>query len=175
MPAVMTKGRLGELSSLIIWEQSTFFASLFMGMMFAFVYDCIRIFRRVVKHRHVYTMAAEDILFWFYVSINVFACLYERNNGVIRGFIVVSQVLGAVIYRYAFGKIYVKNMSKLLIFILKPLKKLFLFIKIKARCPVVRVKKSISRRLKHKGKKHGVSGEKRKKCNLNPDGKNSSV
>ena len=68
---------MGKVSSLIIWEQSTFFAALFMGMMFAFIYDCIRVFRRVFKHKHVYTMAVEDILFWFYVSIRVFTCLYQ--------------------------------------------------------------------------------------------------
>ena len=99
-----------------------------MGMMFAFIYDCIRVFRRVFKHKHVYTMAVEDILFWFYVSIRVFTCLYERNNGIIRGFIVISQIFGALIYRYAFGKLFVKYMTGLLIFILKPLKKLFLLI-----------------------------------------------
>ena len=103
------------MSSLIIWEQSTFFAALFMGMMFAFIYDCIRVFRRVFKHKHVYTMAVEDILFWFYVSIRVFTCLYERNNGIIRGFIVISQIFGALIYRYAFGKLFVKYMTGLLI------------------------------------------------------------
>ena len=113
---------MGKVSSLIIWEQSTFFAALFMGMMFAFIYDCIRVFRRVFKHKHVYTMAVEDILFWFYVSIRVFTCLYERNNGIIRGFIVISQIFGALIYRYAFGKLFVKYMTGLLIFILKPLK-----------------------------------------------------
>ena len=122
---------MGKVSSLIIWEQSTFFAALFMGMMFAFIYDCIRVFRRVFKHKHVYTMAVEDILFWFYVSIRVFTCLYERNNGIIRGFIVISQIFGALIYRYAFGKLFVKYMTGLLIFIFKPLKILFLFIKIK--------------------------------------------
>ena len=110
---------MGKVSSLIIWEQSTFFAALFMGMMFAFIYDCIRVFRRVFKHKHVYTMAVEDILFWFYVSIRVFTCLYERNNGIIRGFIVHEL------------DVHVKSSR--------------------------------------------ASREKRKKCSLNPDGKNSSV
>ena len=103
------------------------------------------------------------ILFWFYVSIRVFTCLYERNNGIIRGFIVISQIFGALIYRYAFGKLFVKYVTGLLIFILKPLKKLFLLIKIKVHELDAHVK---SRR---------ASGEKRKKCSLNPDGKNSSV
>ena len=152
---------MGKVSSLIIWEQSTFFAALFMGMMFAFIYDCIRVFRRVFKHKHVYTMAVEDILLWFYFNID--DRLYERNNGIIRGFIVISQIFGALIYRYAFGKLFVKYMTGLLIFILKPLKKLFLLIKIKVHELDARVK---SRR---------ASGEKRKKCSLNPDGKNSSV
>lgn len=154
---------MGKVSSLIIWEQSTFFAALFMGMMFAFIYDCIRVFRRVFKHKHVYTMAVEDILFWFYVSIRVFTCLYERNNGIIRGFIVISQIFGALIYRYAFGKLFVKYVTGLLIFILKPLKKLFLLIKIKVH------------ELDAHVKRRRASGEKRKKCSLNPDGKNSSV
>ena len=146
---------MGKVSSLIIWEQSTFFAALFMGMMFAFIYDCIRVFRRVFKHKHVYTMAVEDILFWFYVSIRVFTCLYERNNGIIRGFIVISQIFGALIYRYAFGKLFVKYVTGLLIFILKPLKKVH--------------------ELDAHVKSRRASGEKRKKCSLNPDGKNSSV
>mgnify|MGYP000597302272 FL=1 len=89
--------------------------------------------------------------------------MYERNNGIIRGFIVISQIFGALIYRYAFGKLFVKYMTGLLIFILKPLKKLFLLIKIKVHELDAHVK---SRR---------ASGEKRKKCSLNPDGKNSSV
>lgn len=115
-------------------------------MVLALEYDCIRIFRRVVKHRRVYTMAAEDILFWFHVSIVVFCSVYEMNNGIIRGFIIVSQVLGAALYRYAFGRFFVKYISKILLFVLKPLKKLYWFIKIKVQGAFKRIKSSLAER-----------------------------
>ncbi len=156
-----------KVSTLIIWEGSAFLSSVFLGMMLALEYDCIRIFRRIVKHRHVYTMAVEDIIFWFHVSIVVFCSVYEMNNGIVRGFIVVSQVLGAVLYRYAFGRYFVKYISKFLLFVLKPLKKLWRFIKIKTQGAV--------RRLRSRLAAFARSKKRGKKCSLNPDGKNSSV
>ena len=68
-----------------------------------------------------------------------------------------------ILGKESIGKLFVKYMTGLLIFILKPLKKLFLLIKIKVHELDVHVKSS------------RASREKRKKCSLNPDGKNSSV
>ena len=131
-------------------------------MVLALEYDCIRVFRRVVKHRRVYTMAAEDIIFWFHVSIVVFCSVYEMNNGIIRGFIIVSQVLGAALYRYAFGRFFVKYISKILLFVLMPLKKMYWFIKIRIQGAFKRIRSRLAERAAAKKRlAEGEAAEKR--------------
>lgn len=118
-----------EISELILWEGSTFLTSLFWGMILAAEYDCIRIFRRVFRHKRVWGIVVEDILYWINAGITVFCVTYEISDGVVRGFSVVALILGAVLYRYAFGIYFVKYISKLIIFLLNPLKKLLQFIR----------------------------------------------
>lgn len=118
-----------EISELILWEGSTFLTSLFWGMILAAEYDCIRIFRRVFRHKRVWGIVVEDILYWINAGITVFCVTYEISDGVVRGFSVVALILGAVLYRYAFGIYFVKYISKLIIFLLNPLKKLLRFIR----------------------------------------------
>lgn len=116
-------------SELIEWERDVLLMALFWGMLLAAEYDCIRIFRRVVRHRKVWTMSAEDILFWVNAGITVFCVIYEMNNGIVRGFSIAGFIAGAVLYRFAFGIFFVKYGTKLILFVLKPLKKIWHFIR----------------------------------------------
>lgn len=116
------------ISQLITWETDTFLAAVVLGMILGAEYDCIRIFRRVKKHRHVWTMSVEDIIFWINVSILVFGFTYNYSDGVLRAFLVGALIGGAVLYRYAFGKFFVKYISKAIIFVLIPLKRILCFI-----------------------------------------------
>lgn len=118
------------IANLIRWEGQALLSALFFGMVLAWEYDCIRVFRRVVRHRRVWTMSAEDILYWMNVAVMVFCITYEVNDGIVRGFSLVGFVMGAVLYRYSFGRYYVKYVSKLINFVLKPLKKLVSLIRI---------------------------------------------
>jgi spore cortex biosynthesis protein YabQ len=118
------------MSNLITWESSALLTSLFWGMVLAAEYDCIRIFRRIVRHKRVWSMALEDILFWINAGITMFCIIYEINDGIIRGFSFAGFILGAILYKFAFGRFFVKYISKGILFILKPLKKFFRLIKI---------------------------------------------
>lgn len=117
------------ISELIAWEGGTLLTSLFWGMILAGEYDCIRIFRRIIKHRKVWTIAVEDILYWTNAGITVFCVIYELNDGIVRGFSVAGFIVGAVIYRFSFGLFFVKYISKLILFVLKPLKKCWCLIR----------------------------------------------
>lgn len=117
--------------NLIAWEWTALFASIYWGMILSAEYDCIRIFRRIIKHHKVWTMSLEDIIFWINAGITIFCITYELNDGIVRSFSIVGFILGAIIYRYSFGKIIVKYVSQIILFILKPLKKAVKFIKIK--------------------------------------------
>lgn len=118
------------MSELIAWEGGTLLTSLFWGMILAAEYDCIRIFRRVFRHRKVWTISVEDILYWTNAGITVFCVIYELNDGIVRGFSIAGFVAGAVLYRFAFGRFFVKYGSRAILFILKPLKKAWSLIRI---------------------------------------------
>ncbi|MDD3238827.1 MAG: spore cortex biosynthesis protein YabQ [Lachnospira sp.] len=108
---------------MITAEVDTIVRALFWGMVLALEYDSIRIFRRVIRHYHIWTMSLEDILFWINVGFTVFAVTYEANDGIVRGFLVGGFVVGALVFRYSFSTFYVRYVSRSIIFILKPLKK----------------------------------------------------
>ncbi len=118
------------ISDIILWESDALIQSLFWGMIFAFGYNTIRIFRRLVHHKSVLLMSIEDIIYWICVGIKVFAIYYTLNNGIIRGFILCGFIIGAVVFQLAFGSIYVKYVTKMLLFILAPLKKIIEVVKI---------------------------------------------
>ncbi len=120
-------------SDFIRAEGSICFVAAFMGMLLGLEYDCIRIFRRVIRHKHVWTMSLEDIIYWIVAAFQVFGLIYEQGDGVVRVFLVVTMVLGAILYRYAFGRFLVVYVSKILNFIFRPLKKLISSVTIKAR------------------------------------------
>lgn len=111
------------IAKLIQWEGRALLSAVFLGMRLAFVYDCIRVFRRIVIHKNVWTTSAEDILYWIYAAIMVFCMTYEVNDGILRGFLFAGFLIGALVYRYAFGSYFVKYSTKLINIVLKPLKK----------------------------------------------------
>ena len=68
-------------------------SALFLGMVLALEYDCIRIFRRVIRHKNIWVMSAEDILYWIYAAVTVFCMTYEVNDGIAIFVVIVEMVL----------------------------------------------------------------------------------
>lgn len=99
------------------------------GMILALEYDCIRIFRRVIGHYHLWSMSVEDILFWINVGFTVFAVTYNANNGIVRGFLIGGFVIGALVFRYSFSPLFVRLTSRGILFVLKTLKKFLTMIR----------------------------------------------
>ncbi len=133
------------ISQSIAIEGITLILSLFWGMVLAFEYDCIRVFRRIIKHKKVWTIFVEDIIYWINVAITVFSIIYELNNGIIRGFVTTGFVVGIFVYRYSFGKLFVKYTTLILQLILKPLKTFIRFIIIKVKHLSLRLHKKIEK------------------------------
>lgn len=118
------------LSELVRTEVVVVFSALFLGMAYAAVYDTIRIIRRVIPHRRVTWIAVEDILFWIAAALHAYVTFYNGTDGIIRGYIVVGMVCGAVLYRMSAGVFYVRYVTIVIKFMLKPLKKLKVMYKI---------------------------------------------
>ncbi len=98
-----------------------------LGIIITFVYDNIRIFRRVIKHYNFF-IAVEDLIFWMIVTFSIFTLQYYENNGMFRWFSIIGAFLGMNLYRVTISKFYVNIMSNLLIFIMKWLIKILAFI-----------------------------------------------
>ncbi len=96
------------LSEAVRAEAVLLLSSCFIGMVYGFVYDTIRIVRRVIVHRSVFWIAAEDIVFWVAVAVHAYVTFYQSTGGVFRGYIVTGIIGGASLYRAAAGRYYVR-------------------------------------------------------------------
>lgn len=108
--------------------------ALMMGIFITFVYDVIRIFRRVIPHNSFF-VSLEDLGFWIYCGGSVFLLMYHKSNGELRWFAVLGAIVGMLLYRKIFSPLFVKYMSlilskalavlrKILGWLLQPLKRL---------------------------------------------------
>lgn len=102
-----------------------------MGILITFVYDWIRIIRRVVNH-NLFFISMEDLFFWIGCSIGVFLMFYRENNGTLRWFAIIGAAIGMSLYKVTLSYFFVTYMSlvlkkviniitKLILIILKPL------------------------------------------------------
>ncbi len=92
--------------------------AILLGMAGAFVYDVLRIFRRVLK-RGVFLTGLGDILYWCLMAVITFIYLYQVNGGVVRFYIIVLIFLGMIMWEVAIGRYMVQFVSKILKKILK--------------------------------------------------------
>lgn len=83
------------------------------GIYITFVYDILRIFRRVVPHGDL-TVSLEDIVFWVYCADRVFLLMYYESNGTLRWFAVLGAIAGMYLYRKLVGQFLVKYVSLIL-------------------------------------------------------------
>lgn len=87
--------------------------SLLMGIFITFVYDCLRVFRRVAPHARL-LVSAEDLAFWVYCGAEVFLLMYRESNGTLRWFAVLGALAGMLMYKKTISPLFVKHTSLLL-------------------------------------------------------------
>ncbi len=118
----------------IVQELTFFTHSVLIGLVITFVYDWIRVLRRLFKHGTL-LMSVEDLLFWLACGIGVFYMLYRENNGTLRWFAVLGAAVGMFFYKMIVRDIFVNVMStclhkimwfvfRVLQIVLKPVKRL---------------------------------------------------
>lgn len=94
-------------------ENSFLFYALLMGIFITFIYDILRIFRRVAPHGG-FLVALEDIAFWIYCAVEVFLLMYHESDGRLRWFAVLGAMVGMSVYKKLISKAFVKYISFLL-------------------------------------------------------------
>ncbi len=126
------------MSASIIKEWHFWLVSIAAGAAMAFVYDLLRLFRRLVRHGRLW-VDAEDLLFWAACFFASFTLLYYGNNGVIRFAAVFGADIGMLFYELTLGRIFVKYsalfinrlFAPIIGFIKKIVKKISLFARIR--------------------------------------------
>lgn len=98
--------------------------STIMGVYLAFLYDNIRIFRRVVPHNTLF-VSLEDIIFWIYLGGEVFLLMYHESNGMMRWFSIVGAMAGIFVYKRLLGRYYVHYLSLVLKKIIQGIRQIF--------------------------------------------------
>ncbi len=81
-----------------IFRELDFFAvSFLLGIILVLAYDCLRICRRLFRHGPVW-ISLEDLCYWLIAGFIIFAMLYTKNEGLIRGFSMGGIAIGMLLY-----------------------------------------------------------------------------
>lgn len=149
------------MSETIIREWYFLLYSVVTGFFFAFVYDQVRLFRRLWRHVR-WLVDVEDILYWTFCFLVSFYLLYYGNHGVVRFFAVLGAAIGMFFYSRTVGRIYVRSLYRLIVLLLAP----FRFVKIRLtriRNHFTIKRKDLLRAKRGEGEEHATRPDKRKK------------
>ena len=97
--------------------------ALLTGIFITFVYDILRILRRVVPHNGFF-VSLEDLCFWIFCGADVFLLMYRESNGTLRWFAVLGALAGMTLYKKLVGKLFVKYISEALRRLIKAVKRI---------------------------------------------------
>lgn len=70
------------INEIIYWELYALVVSFFNGVLLAWIYDNIRAFRRIVRHKTVVFMSVEDIIYGIYAGLSVFVMCFKVADGI---------------------------------------------------------------------------------------------
>ncbi len=104
-----------------------FLCSLIGGMLIAFVYDTFRIKRKIVNTGKL-IIYLEDLLFWIMIAVIIFMVMYYSNDGEVRGYIFIGNILGAFLYMLLFSKAIVAASVFIIGIIVRVIKTIFIII-----------------------------------------------
>lgn len=120
--------------SYFLTEQTNqFLLAMCAGMILSAIYDVIRIFRNVIRHK-IYMVNLEDFVYWNFVGVFLYVLIFLVNSGILRWFIIASSMVGAFIFHHGIGKYLVKYISAIIRYIInillkKPIKKVTIILK----------------------------------------------
>ncbi|GHU53853.1 hypothetical protein AGMMS49975_13070 [Clostridia bacterium] len=97
-----------------------FFTAILAGGAMGVMYDFFKISRRLIKHSDL-AVAFEDVLYWILAAFFMFCTALFRNNGEIRGFLIIGAFCGTALYLCTISHFLTNIATKLLMFIFKTL------------------------------------------------------
>src|SRR5690554_5818845 len=100
-------------------ELHFFMISILWGAIILLAYDQLRVLRRIIRHNNL-SITIQDMIFWILASVFIFAMIYVKNSGTIRGFSVMGMVIGMVIYHYILSDLIVMLISRMILLIIRP-------------------------------------------------------
>lgn len=145
---------LDSMSEVIVRDFVLLLYSMAAGAGFAFVYDILRLFRRICRHGRIW-VDMEDILFWTICFFASFYLLYYVNYGVIRFFLVFGAGIGMLLYDRTVGRVFVKGGYHLFCLIMFPIR----FVKNR----LTRIANHFTMKLRDKIEREHMKREKKKK------------
>lgn len=142
-------------------ENEFMFHAFLTGIYITFVYDLLRILRRVIPHRDA-VVSLEDLIFWIYCAAKVFLLMYYESNGTLRWFAVLGAVTGMFLYSKLVSPLLVSVVSDFLRRLMNVLGKAigFLFWPFKA------FMRKIRRKIKETARKRAVKMLKKKEIGV---------
>lgn len=81
------------MSETVRQEAALFLASMGTGLVLICFYDIFRILRRLIPHTPL-AVGLEDIVYWIAAGFLIFAMLFEKNKGALRGCAFAGILLG---------------------------------------------------------------------------------
>lgn len=88
-------------------ETILFGISVLVGAGLLFLYDMLRIFRRIVPHGNLW-IGVEDFWYWLVCTGGIFVMLYRENDGRARGFALGGVLLGMALYYLLFSRLVIR-------------------------------------------------------------------
>lgn len=156
-------------------ELQFFMTSILWGALVLLAYDQLRIVRRIIRH-NTFFVAVQDLIFWIVTSVFIFAMIYVKNSGTIRGFSVMGMAIGMLIYHYLLSDWIVMLISRIILLLLRPfflainyICKGLLYLKKKIKTlnnAIYRQLKSCSKSVKISLSKHREKRDKKAKAHL---------
>ncbi len=115
------------MSPYIVEEGWFLLYSILLGIVITFVYDCLRVFRRVFIHR-IFWVSVEDMVYWIFVACSIFYLLYYENDGAFRWFAILGMLFGMFVVNRTLSPFFVKYISELLLWLKKILHRINAFL-----------------------------------------------
>lgn len=93
---------------LVSQQAITFLLTVFAGCVMTFIYDGIRIVRRIVPHRNI-VINIEDFIYFVGCGVWFFVILFSDNYGEIRFFSIIGMFIGIILYLLTLSPLVVKS------------------------------------------------------------------
>lgn len=111
-----------EISPGIVKEALLLVSFFAFGAFLIFVYDILRILRRLICHK-IWLVAVEDILYWIGCALFIFLMLCQENEGMIRGFIMGAVLIGMLFYNHLLSPHIIKGVVRFFRFLYRILRR----------------------------------------------------